>query len=545
MKRFNLSGPQDIMALLVRRKWWIVFPFIGLSCAVVLLAYILPKMYVSQSSILITPRDVPKDFVKDLISGSAAQRVTTIQQLVLSRTSLNQVIDEYKDDFPEYQKLDIEKRASKLRSQIEVKFNTETVGHEELPLTYFNVSYQNRDPRMAQRITAKLTDLFITEDNRNRENQVNETVTFLEGSLEKLGTRLKDSDTRVKELKERRGNSLPDQVAATVTKLATLDGVRRSDQNSRDEAKSRLSGVERDLAITSQYVPKPAAPVIAVPIAAENPKIAEYKNAMAELARLQARYTDSFAPVILAKETVDRLRKELTPEQLASVDRKEEKTPVTAPVAETMLNPAYQNLLRLQEQAKNDLDRAEKNLKDTQDTIAKNEKILSEAPKSEQDIAEVVRENGDLNKQYLEMKNKLSEAQLSESAENSEKGSQFKVIDTANLPLSPTRPSKSVIAGAGMMVSLFVGLALAFIIDIANQKMWTLADVESILGTSVLVEIPEIVTAADLLAVRRRKIKQIISTVVIASAYGVCLYLVYIHQGFFLRSLEPLIQRFY
>jgi uncharacterized protein involved in exopolysaccharide biosynthesis len=69
MKFINLSGPQDVMALLVRRKWWIVLPFVGLAAAVIVTTAILPQMYVSQNLVIIRPRDVPEEFVKDLISA--------------------------------------------------------------------------------------------------------------------------------------------------------------------------------------------------------------------------------------------------------------------------------------------------------------------------------------------------------------------------------------------------------------------------------------------------------------------------------------------
>jgi len=71
MKLVNLSGPQDVAALLIRRKWWVILPFIGLSAAVMLITTMLPPMYVSQSLIIINPRAVPNDFVKDLGNSNA------------------------------------------------------------------------------------------------------------------------------------------------------------------------------------------------------------------------------------------------------------------------------------------------------------------------------------------------------------------------------------------------------------------------------------------------------------------------------------------
>jgi hypothetical protein len=95
------------------------------------------------------------------------------------------------------------------------------------------------------------------------------------------------------------------------------------------------------------------------------------------------------------------------------------------------------------------------------------------------------------------------------------------------------------------MVSLLLGLSIAVIVDVANQKMWTLSEVEALLGTTVLVEIPEIATASDLIAAGRKRKIHLASLIVLSSAYGFCLYFAYIHQSFLLRHLEPVIKRLY
>src|SRR5262245_60057416 len=97
MKGLHFSSPQDYLALLVRRKWWVLLPFLALSSLAILLTSALPKMFVSETLILIRPRDVPEDFVKDLIAGSTEQRLTAIQQTVLSRTNLVAILHEFED----------------------------------------------------------------------------------------------------------------------------------------------------------------------------------------------------------------------------------------------------------------------------------------------------------------------------------------------------------------------------------------------------------------------------------------------------------------
>ena len=59
------------MSFLVRRRWWVIAPFIALSCLLAILIKELPKVYVSKSVVLVKPREVPENFVMDLTSASS------------------------------------------------------------------------------------------------------------------------------------------------------------------------------------------------------------------------------------------------------------------------------------------------------------------------------------------------------------------------------------------------------------------------------------------------------------------------------------------
>src|SRR5262249_55466877 len=122
---------------------------------------------------------------------------------------------------------------------------------------------------------------------------------------------------------------------------------------------------------------------------------------------------------------------------------------------------------------------------------------VNNTPQSAQDIVEVVRQNTELTKQYEKLKSDLAQAQLSQSLESRQKGSQFVIVDPANYPLIPSKPSKPAIALGGIAASLGVGLLLAVGVDLLQQKIWTEFELETLLGTAVLAEIPEILTATD------------------------------------------------
>src|SRR5262249_52771214 len=138
---------------------------------------------------------------------------------------------------------------------------------------------------------------------------------------------------------------------------------------------------------------------------------------------------------------------------------------------------------------------------------------VANGPISEQELEAVMRQNADLKKQYDELKTHLADAKLAESLESRQKGSQFQVVDEANYPLAPTKPSKAAIAFGGMAVSLLISIAIAFIADISTQKIWTPSEVEALLGITVLAEIPQILTNSDLVVARKKRYTFIASSV--------------------------------
>src|SRR5258708_3833995 len=143
-------------------------------------------------------------------------------------------------------------------------------------------------------------------------------------------------------------------------------------------------------------------------------------------------------------------------------------------------------------------------------------------------MAEVLRRNASLQKQSDDLKTKLADAQLAQSLEGRQKGSQFVVIDPANYPLRPTKPNKLVVLIGGIMVSLAIAVGFAVALDVAHQRVWTQTEIEAFWGTPVLIEIPEILTDSDVAVQRKRKFVFTLSSVGATAVYGVCLYLMYL-----------------
>jgi hypothetical protein len=248
--------------------------------------------------------------------------------------------------------------------------------------------------------------------------------------------------------------------------------------------------------------------------------------------------------VKMAKAHLDRLKAELPPSALAALSERSRAAQPTGPSFTSDPNPVY---LRLQAQMAElntefEIRQNEKAWIDSE--IAKYNGRIEQTPKVEQDMGDVQRQGEDLRKQYEDLKSKLEQARLSESLESKQKGSQFVVVDPANYPLDPDKPDKGAVLLAGCCISLLVAIAFAAAVDIARQKVWTQSQIEALWGLPVLVEIPTIVTDADLAEDRKMKYKILLASAASVLVYGFCLYSIYLKHSFILRQLDPLLQKY-
>jgi polysaccharide biosynthesis transport protein len=541
MKKARFKNLSDILALLIRRRWWVVFTTLAFCGLSIYMANLFPRYYPSQTRILILPRDVPSDFVKDLIGENTDERLSAIEQTILSRTNILKILAEHENQLFEFRGLNDERKVEKLRKRIHIEFPTEKRRGLFLPTSNILISYRDRNPELAQKITARLASLFIEEDNRARENKVFGTAEFLDAELKKVSEQLRFSEDQLRDMKLRYSNELPTVLATNQHQQDLLQIQKNSNLESLDRYMTQQMNLERDVAETPPTVPsdsigRPAAPVAAI----KNPLIDAYRKKEQELRELSAKAKPTHPDVRRLTAELERMKKDIPPEDLAE----EEKKNASGQTAVAMVpNPVYQKLTAQLNQLKTDIEIRQREKKWIDDEMLKYSQRVQNTPRVEQAMAEITRANGDLKKQHDDLKGKLDEAKLASSLESHQKGAQFEIIDPANYPLEPSPPGPAVILLAGLGVSLVVGFFSAVVTGSLNQRIWTHQEIERALDAPVLVEIPSIVSPADIRSAMRRKLMHAFLFIVFAGVYFGGYYLLYQKRATVLRILDPLIEQ--
>jgi len=519
MKTLSFSSPLDYLALLIRRKWWILIPFPLLSLAIGVIAYRLPDVYVSETLILVEPREIPSDFVRDLITVSTAQRVRSVQQTLLSRTNLLRVITEFESQLVNLQGLDDAQKVNKMKDRIELEIETRPG-----MTSFLRIRYQDQNPELAQKITSWLASLLIETDNRTREEQVFGTAEFLQSEFDKVAQELEQVDQALTRVKYDYLHELPNQLE---TNLRTLDQLHLQLQ-ANTEAVDRSHEMRLDLEQRiSQTDPEIVQQIDAV-LEQLSPQVREYREKERLYKRLTNKYTEKHPGVQRVRVELDQLKSEIPQEDLIETEESEV-------LEEKKVNPLYQNLTEQLADIKKQIEIRERARERIQAAIETYTLRVQNTPKREQEMASVVRSHNELSHQSQNLKGKLVETRLAESLESKQKGTHFVILDPANYPTTPSKPDRSMIILIGLAFSLSFGGVMAFAVDLCDQKLWTHTEVERLLGAPVLVEVAEIVSEEDLQNRKRKRWIHLTLSILAVALFLAALYYTFVNPE--LRAL--------
>ncbi|MBI3484329.1 MAG: lipopolysaccharide biosynthesis protein, partial [Acidobacteria bacterium] len=151
------------------------------------------------------------------------QRLSTMQQQILSRTRLQPIIERlglYKDQVAN--KAPMEDLVAQMRKSITVT-TVKSVGtsrQNEVP--GFTIAFESDHARTAQLVCAEILSMFIDENIKLRAQAADSTTEFLQKQVEEAKRKLDEKDQRVAEFKRRYLGQLPGQEQSNMNILMGL-----------------------------------------------------------------------------------------------------------------------------------------------------------------------------------------------------------------------------------------------------------------------------------------------------------------------------------
>jgi polysaccharide chain length determinant protein (PEP-CTERM system associated) len=469
----------DYLGMLRRRLWIILLPALlapGIGFGI---SYLFPPRYTSTSTVLVESQKVPGVYVKPVVTEDVMQRITTLQQQILSRNRLQPLIE----------RLGLAKNGASLegelndiRDNIQVQPVPPAVGSSkkkssDYDVPGFNVLFTASNPRLAQQICNQLTSMLLEENLKSREQVAQSTTEFLTRQLDEAKRNLDEQDAKLAAFKRQYVGQLPEDADNNLKILMGLNS--QLDANTQTLNRAQQDKAYAESVLAQQLAAWKSSQSTTSPQALEQ-QLAALQN---QLLQLQARYTADHPDVIKTKSDIAQLQKKLDEANSAKPDASIEKTNLAEPpeVRQTRVQIHQYELAITQatrEQAR------------LQNQIQLYQSRVALSPTVEEQYKQLTRDYDTAQKFYDDLLAKRNDSAMTTDMERQQQGEQFRLLNAANLPNEPSFPNRILFAGGGVGVGLALGLGLAFWLEINDKAIRSEADVEAVMELPMLISLP-------------------------------------------------------
>lgn len=501
---FRQRKPSEYLKILRRRKWLIILPTIAIATAVCYVVYKLPDVYESTTLIVVRPSTLPKTVVPTVTEDNLSRQLTSIAQVVTSRSSLEPLVDKY--DLYRSERLrgePMESIIGMVRKDINVTVNT---SRNDIT-NGFNISYQYRDARTAQAITSELASKYIDAQNNSLIQSGKAAKAFIDNQVNQAKDALAEVDQQRLDFMSTHVGNLPSGAIGLFNQLSGL----------REEQKALIAEVgrlqDRRAAAANQLILMKEATAQNIDDAAESltdPKttmgwsqlISRRAALEGELTALQQQYTEKHPDVIAKQKEVEQVQNQM--DQLVAdwkekIKEKRERLGKRPDVGVG----AVEAEIKL---AKGEIERQQKLLAENERQIGAVVERINNVPGVEVALGAIDRDYQTKKAAYDDLLEQQAKIGLNSSAIREQQGEGIEVIDPANLPSRPVAPKRLMLSGLGLGVGLGLGLLLVGIFE--GPRLLTIQNSEDAAhytGLPVLLSVPELLTPQEARAAPRRR----------------------------------------
>jgi len=481
--------------LVLRRRWFVIIPFLLALIAGIYLAVALPKKFQAETLILIEPQRVPDNYVQAIVSSDLQSRIATIKEMILSRTNLLNIIENF-DLFsrPEYTGMFLDEKIEIMRKRT----NVDIVSDRGRTANAFKVKYEGAEPRKVMQVVNAMATLVIDQNLKVRESQATGTVEFLENELVKMRRRLEEVEAKLKDFRETHMGELPDQLASNLMVLERLQQQLSDKQKSLRDEKNRLSSLENQIQLAREQ----AAMVVTAPAATGNKEPTTLEGLKQQLADYKIRYTPQHPDVIRLQRKIEELEKQGPPPSATSGDGGSSRPAGGVGIPANGRGVAA-DLIAQRNGAAREIVAIRQELAALQDQVAVYQRRVEDTPKLEQELLSLKRDYDNTQKTYDSLLARKQEAEVAANMERQQKGEQFRILDPARLPDKPQSPDMRKLFLMCVMAGLGLGGGLIFLLEFLDKSVKKLESVPEKLGIPLLVAVPKIDHPRD---VRKRRL---------------------------------------
>jgi len=534
--------------------------FIGVAVAL-----LLPAVYRSTATILIEEQEIPPDLVRSAITSYADQRIETIKQQIMTRSTLWRIVEQYGLYVTLRNNSPTEEVLGRFIKDIHVDvINAKVIDKRTQSPTQatiaFTLTYDGESPELTQKVANELTSLFLGANLKTRERHAQETSAFLKKESEQIAQQIGSLELQLATIKQKADGALPELTSVNMTMLNQAEReLQEADREIRTlaEKKSYLEGelatlkphtpiisasgerildsAERLKALRAQY-----ASAIGY-LSTEHPDVLKmqqeiaalerdtgqhatpeelHKKLRGEQARLASfvdRYGDEHPDVIRSRQIIASLEQELQRVVAAG----------TQAAAIKPENPAYINIHAQLSSVTASLQSTRKSRDAMKRRIDEYVGRLERTIEIEPAYLDLSRNREESVKKHQQIMSRLLEAEVSNELEIQHKGERFSLIDPPDLPEKPEKPNRPVIMFLGLILAVAGGIGSGVVLEQLDRSIRGGDQLGRLAGLPPLAVIPYVPNQDD----RQRLVRQRVRVAVAGAGVVVLLIVSVLAMG--------------
>src|ERR1043166_4996593 len=497
---FRQRSPSEYLKIIRRRKWLIILPIVAMTSAVAWVVHWLPDVYESVTLIVVKPSTLPTTVVPTVTEDSLTRQLTSIAQVVTSRSSLEPLVKQYDLYKPERLRGEpMESIIDIMRKDIKVEVNT---SRNDIT-NGFNITFRSRDPKITQAVTSELASKYINEQMKNTVDSTKSAKQFIDQQVKQAKDELNAVDDKRIEFMQKNVGNLPTEATSLVSQLTGL----REQQKALIAEIGRLQ--DRSSSLTTQLTLLKKQSQETIDDYAENTTDPKTTLAWAELVKRKADLQSELQrmmtelkpkhPDVLAKQAqLDSVGKEM--DQMVA-EWKER-------IAETQIKAVD-----------GEIKREQRILEENEKQIGTILQRINSVHGAEVALGALDRDYQTKKAAYDQLLLQQQKITLGADAASQQQGEGIEVVDPANLPSKPVAPKRLMLSGLGLAFGLGLGLLLTGIFEIPRLfTVQSVADARHYIGLPVLISVPQLLTPEEARTRPRRRRLLLAAAVIVTIA---------------------------
>jgi polysaccharide chain length determinant protein (PEP-CTERM system associated) len=411
----------------------------------------LPDEYRASARVHVDTESVLRPLLRGLaVDTNITQRVNLMTRTLLTRPNLEKVARMTDMHLQAGTEPEMEAVINRLRSRITIQ----GTDRENL----YTLSYQDRNPQRAHAVVQALQTIFVESALGDTRIDSDMAQRFIDQQIAEYEQRLKAAEDRLADFRRENVGQLPgdrgdyyQRLQRAQTELEEARFLLREAENRRDEVRRQLAGEEPSFGIMGGGVAgHPTTSALDARIDAMQRRLDE----------MLLTYTEQHPDVIALRRTIADLEKQKEEElALLAANRPEG---LASPGLQT--NPVYQQMRIALSNAEVEVSSLRVRVQRNQEQVTELQRMVDIIPQIEAELQRLNRDYSVNRENYEQLLRRREAASISQSVEDRGDQVQFRVIEPARVPTSPSAPNRPALFAGVLLLGLAAGAGLAFVV---------------------------------------------------------------------------------